>query len=270
MISFTARSGPLAAASAARSVLAPSTATPIIESIVVVKKPNVEVPPPSPATSFLAKGSLLRTAASTSLAGKTQMRFSHTDVQVPDFSAYRRESVSSAKQSSRVSNDSRKAFSYLMVAGGMIPTAYVAKQFVNGAIGSLSPSADVLAMAQIEVNLSEIPEGKNATFKWRGKPLFVRHRSQEEIDREVQVDLSGLRDQQHDTDRAQDPKYLIIIGICTHLGCVPIANAGEFGGYYCPCHGSHYDASGRIRKGPAPLNLEVPTYTIEGDIVTVG
>lgn len=152
----------------------------------------------------------------------------------------------------------------------MIPSAYLAKQFVNGAIGSLSPSADVLALAQIEVNLSEIPEGKNATFKWRGKPLFVRHRTQEEIDREVDVDLSILRDSQHDVDRAQNPRYLILIGICTHLGCVPIANAGEFGGYYCPCHGSHYDASGRIRKGPAPLNLEIPTYTIEGDIVTVG
>lgn len=270
MISFTARSGSLKAASAARSVVAPSTTTPIIESIVVVKKPNVEVPPPAPATSFMAKGSLLRTAASTSLAGKSQMRFAHTDVQVPDFSAYRRESVSNSNQSSRTSSDSRKAFSYLLVAGGMIPSAYLAKQFVNGAIGSLSPSADVLALAQIEVNLSEIPEGKNATFKWRGKPLFVRHRTQEEIDREVDVDLSILRDSQHDVDRAQNPRYLILIGICTHLGCVPIANAGEFGGYYCPCHGSHYDASGRIRKGPAPLNLEIPTYTIEGDIVTVG
>jgi len=198
------------------------------------------------------------------------MRFSHTDVQVPDFSAYRRQSVKDSNVSSRESSDSRKAFSYLMVAGGMIPAAYLAKNFVNGAIGSLSPSADVLALAQIEVNLSEIPEGKNATFKWRGKPLFVRHRTQEEIDREVEVDISSLRDQQHDVDRAQNPRYLVLIGICTHLGCVPIANAGDFGGYYCPCHGSHYDASGRIRKGPAPLNLEVPTYTIDGDIVTVG
>lgn len=270
MISFTARSGPLAAAAAARSVAVPSATTTIIESIVVTKKPSVETPAPAPATSFLPQGSLLRTKASTSIAGKTQMRFSHTDVQIPDFSAYRRQAVSDSNQSSRESSDSRKAFSYLMVAGGVIPTAYLAKQFVNGVVTSLSPSADVLAMAQIEVNLAEIPEGKNALFKWRGKPLFVRHRTQEEIDREVGVDITSLRDQQHDIDRAQNPRYLILIGICTHLGCVPIANAGEFGGYYCPCHGSHYDASGRIRKGPAPLNLEVPTYTIEGDIVTVG
>lgn len=270
MISFTARSGPFGAAAAARSLAVPSATAPIIESIVVTEKPFVDSPAPARATSFLTQGSLLRTKATSSIAGRTQMRYSHTDVQVPDFSAYRRDAVKDSTQSSRESLDSRRAFSYLMVAGGVIPAAYVAKQFVNGVVGSLSPSADVLALAQIEVNLTEIPEGKNATFKWRGKPLFVRHRTQEEIDREAQVDLASLRDQQHDTDRAQDPKYLILIGICTHLGCVPIANAGDFAGYYCPCHGSHYDASGRIRKGPAPLNLEVPTYTIEGDIVTVG
>jgi len=270
MISFTARSGPFAAAAAARSLAVPSATVPIIESVVMTEKPQVEVPPPARPTSYMAKGALLDTKASSSIAGNVQMRFAHSDVQIPDFSAYRRDAVKKSNESSRESVDARKAFSYLLVAGGVIPAAYTAKAFVNGVVGTLSPSADVLAMAQIEVNLSEIPEGKNATFKWRGKPLFVRHRTQEEIDREGQVDLSGLRDQQHDNDRVQDPKYLVLIGICTHLGCVPIANAGEFGGYYCPCHGSHYDASGRIRKGPAPLNLEVPQYVIEGDIVTVG
>lgn len=125
----------------------------------------------------------------------------------------------------------------------------------------MSASADVLALAKIEIKLSDIPEGKSMTFKWRGKPLFVRHRTGAEISAEESVNVSELRDPQHDNVRCQNPEWLVVLGVCTHLGCVPIANAGDFGGYYCPCHGSHYDASGRIRKGPAPLNLEVPTYT---------
>ena len=92
------------------------------------------------------------------------------------------------------------------------------------------------------------------------KALFVRHRSQEEIEDVRGVDLSTLRHPEHDDMRVQKPEWLVLIGVCTHLGCVPIANAGEFGGYFCPCHGSHYDASGRIRKGPAPFNLDVPKY----------
>lgn len=125
----------------------------------------------------------------------------------------------------------------------------------------MSATADVLALAKIEIKLADIPEGKSVTFKWRGKPLFIRHRTSEEISVEQSVAVATLRDAEHDNDRVQNPKWLVVIGVCTHLGCVPIANAGDFGGYYCPCHGSHYDASGRIRKGPAPLNLEVPPYT---------
>lgn len=106
-------------------------------------------------------------------------------------------------------------------------------------------------------------------FKWRGKPLFVRHRSAEEVENERSVDVSSLRDPEHDADRVQQDEWLVLIGVCTHLGCVPIANAGDFGGYYCPCHGSHYDASGRIRKGPAPLNLEVPTHTFTDETMLV-
>jgi len=108
------------------------------------------------------------------------------------------------------------------------------------------------------------------TYKWRGKPLFVRHRTENEIAAEEAVDINTLRDQQTDGDRVVQPEWLIVLGICTHLGCVPIANAGNFGGYYCPCHGSHYDASGRIRQGPAPLNLEVPPYEFQGSLVIVG
>lgn len=102
--------------------------------------------------------------------------------------------------------------------------------------------------------------GKNMVFKWRGKPLFVRHRTTEEIEDVRSVDVNSLRDPAHDADRVKKDDWLVVIGVCTHLGCVPIANSGDFGGYYCPCHGSHYDASGRIRKGPAPENLEVPAY----------
>lgn len=129
----------------------------------------------------------------------------------------------------------------------------------------MSASADVLALAKIEIKLAEIPEGKNVTFKWRGKPLFIRHRTAEEIATEQSVAVATLRDPQHDNERTQDAKWLVVLGVCTHLGCVPIANSGDFGGYYCPCHGSHYDASGRIRKGPAPLNLEVPPYSFPED-----
>jgi len=148
--------------------------------------------------------------------------------------------------------------------------AYAATSLVNGLINSMSATADVLALAKIEIELDAIPEGKACTFKWRGKPLFIRHRTAEEIAREESVDPSTLRDAQHDSERVQDPKYLVVLGVCTHLGCVPIANAGEFGGYYCPCHGSHYDASGRIRKGPAPLNLEVPFYEFKENLLIVG
>ncbi|XP_014248104.1 cytochrome b-c1 complex subunit Rieske, mitochondrial [Cimex lectularius] len=190
----------------------------------------------------------------------TQVRFAHTDIPVPDFSPYRRASVQDPKTSSKQSDDSRKTFSYLVVGGGAVAGAYAAKATVNKFIMSMSASADVLALAKIEVDLGDIPEGKSFTVKWRGKPLFIRHRTQEEISNERQVSLAELRDPEKDEDRVQKPEWLILIGVCTHLGCVPIANAGDYGGYYCPCHGSHYDNSGRIRKGPAPLNLEIPPY----------
>jgi len=138
-------------------------------------------------------------------------------------------------------------------------------------VSSMSASSDVLALASLEVELDKIAEGFTATVKWRGKPVFIRHRTDKEIEREQQVAPESLRDPQTDAVRVQDPKWLIALGVCTHLGCVPIANAGEYQGFFCPCHGSHYDASGRIRKGPAPLNLEIPPYKfIEGNKILVG
>jgi ubiquinol-cytochrome c reductase iron-sulfur subunit len=149
-------------------------------------------------------------------------------------------------------------------------TATFGKWGAQSLISTWSASKDVLAMAKIEVNLNDIPAGKNVVLKWRGKPLFVKHRTAEEIARERAVDVSTLRDPQKDEDRVKNPEWLVLLGVCTHLGCVPIAGQGDYFGYYCPCHGSHYDSSGRIRKGPAPLNLEIPEYEFQGDILIVG
>ncbi|XP_029464311.1 cytochrome b-c1 complex subunit Rieske, mitochondrial-like [Rhinatrema bivittatum] len=210
-------------------------------------------------------------AVTVGFKGASSVRFAHSDVTVPDFSDYRRPDVLDSTKSSQDSSDSRKGFSYLITGVTAVATAYTAKNIVTQFVSSMSASADVLAMSKIEVKLSDIPEGKNMAFKWRGKPLFIRHRTQEEIDQEASVNLAELRDPQHDLDRVKKPEWAILIGVCTHLGCVPIANAGDYGGYYCPCHGSHYDASGRIRKGPAPYNLEVPYYEFPSDdLVVVG
>lgn len=140
-----------------------------------------------------------------------------------------------------------------------------AKSTVESFLSSLSASADVLAMAKVEVKLGAIPEGKNVIVKWQGKPVFIRHRTQDEIDEANEVKVASLRDPETDADRVKKPEWLVMLGICTHLGCVPIGEAGDFGGWFCPCHGSHYDISGRIRRGPAPLNLEIPAYDFTDD-----
>lgn len=222
----------------------------------------------------LPKSSVQVPAALTGLSTSSQARLmsslvNHNDMEVPDFSYYRRSGTKDSTKSSEGSAASRKNFSYAMSGAVGVTGAYCATSFVNAFVQSLSASRDVLALAKIEVKLGDIPEGKNMVFKWRGKPLFIRHRTAEEIAAEEAVDVSTLRDPQADADRVSNPEWLIILGVCTHLGCVPIANAGEFGGYYCPCHGSHYDASGRIRKGPAPLNLEVPYYEFPDDSTVI-
>ena len=161
----------------------------------------------------------------------------------------------------------------------------------------MSASADVLALAKVEVELASIPEGKNVIVKWRGKPVFIRHRTQQEVDEARQVDWKSLRDPQSDDVRVKKPEWLVMLGVCTHLGCVPIGESGDFGGWlvffcfcfgvrllnsltsrFCPCHGSHYDicelccfaigsdfvdsfpysVAGRIRKGPAPVSRHCP------------
>ncbi|HEX2580998.1 MAG TPA: ubiquinol-cytochrome c reductase iron-sulfur subunit [Dongiaceae bacterium] len=143
-------------------------------------------------------------------------------------------------------------------------------------INSMRPSADVLALSSIEVDLSRVELGQSLTVKWRGKPVFIRHRTPEEIKAAEEVPLSDLRDPQKDQDRVKKPEWLVVVGVCTHLGCVPLGQKvgeprGPYNGWFCPCHGSIYDASGRIRQGPAPANLEVPDYSFENDhVVRIG
>ncbi|KAJ3184443.1 hsp70 nucleotide exchange factor fes1 [Gaertneriomyces sp. JEL0708] len=165
---------------------------------------------------------------------------------------------------------SSRNFAYFMIGTYSFIGAAVAKNIVTDYLVHFAASADVLAMAKVEVDMASVPEGKNVIIKWRGKPVFVRHRTADEIAEAESVALSELRDPETDADRVQKPEWLVMLGVCTHLGCVPIGEAGEYGGWFCPCHGSHYDISGRIRKGPAPLNLEIPQYELnetDGKIV---
>jgi ubiquinol-cytochrome c reductase iron-sulfur subunit len=152
-----------------------------------------------------------------------------------------------------------------MVGSMGLLAASGAKSTVSDILSNMAASADVLALAKVEVEMSSIPEGKNLIVKWRGKPVFIRHRTADEIEEANKVDVKSLRDPQADDDRVKRPEWLVMLGVCTHLGCVPIGEAGDYGGWFCPCHGSHYDISGRIRKGPAPLNLEVPAYDFTED-----
>lgn len=141
-------------------------------------------------------------------------------------------------------------------------------------VNQMNPSADVLALSSIEVDISAIEPGQAVKTSWRKQPIFIRNLTATEIEAANKVDISSLRDPQTLTERTQAGKenWLITLGVCTHLGCVPLGAAqgevkGEFGGYFCPCHGSHYDTAGRTRKGPAPTNLEVPEYSFLTDTV---
>jgi len=143
-------------------------------------------------------------------------------------------------------------------------------------VHSMNPAADVLALSSTEIDISSIEVGQSITVVWRGKPVFVRRRTADEISTAANDDSAGLPDPETDANRAAMPEWLILVGICTHLGCIPLGNKtgeirGDFNGWFCPCHGSHYDTSGRIRKGPAPKNLEVPPYNfIDETTVKIG
>jgi ubiquinol-cytochrome c reductase iron-sulfur subunit len=134
-------------------------------------------------------------------------------------------------------------------------------------VDSLNPAENVLALSSIEVDLSAIKEGQTLTVKWRGKPVFIRNRTQEEIANAAKESASTMLDPELDSNRVKKghENWLIVIGTCTHLGCVPLSGQGDYGGWLCPCHGSQYDISGRVMKGPAPANLVVPPYEFISD-----
>ena len=153
-------------------------------------------------------------------------------------------------------------------AVGAVGVGSVAWPFIH----QMNPDASTIAAgAPIDVDLSAIAEGSSVTVKWRGKPIFVRHRTPKEIKEAVDVPLAQLPDPQADAQRVKKPEWLVVIGVCTHLGCIPLGHSGDYDGWFCPCHGSAYDTSGRIRKGPAPKNLEVPNYAFASDTkLTIG
>ena len=138
-------------------------------------------------------------------------------------------------------------------------------------IDQMNPDSSVKALASTEVDLSQIQPGKAITVLWRGKPVFIKRRTPEEIDEAKKVKLEELKHPEKDEDRVKREEWLVMLGICTHLGCVPLSNKGEYNGWFCPCHGSHYDTSGRIRKGPAPTNMEVPKYEfVDNNTIKIG
>lgn len=141
-------------------------------------------------------------------------------------------------------------------------------------IAQMDKAGDTLAAGSIEIDVSKVAEGQQLKTLWRGKPIFVRHRTQAEIAAARATDVAECPDPAADDERfiagldgQIKPQYLVMIGVCTHFGCVPVGEAGDFDGWYCPCHGSHYDTAGRIRKGPAPANMEIPPYEYISDTV---
>ena len=140
-----------------------------------------------------------------------------------------------------------------------------AASFAWPLIDQMNPAADTLALASTEIDLSSLEEGQAITVKWRGKPVFVRHRTAEEIKNAKEASIENMRDPEKDSDRVTNEKYIVLVGVCTHLGCVPLGQTsgdvkGQYGGWFCACHGSHNAHSRRIRKGPAPTNTAVPSY----------
>ena len=171
----------------------------------------------------------------------------------------------------------RRDFLYIATAAaGAVGAAGVAWPFID----QMRPDASTLALATVEVDVSAIEPGMSVTVKWRGKPVFIRNRTEQEIDAAREVPVSDLKDpvarnanlaadaQATDIERSAGEgmeNWIVMVGSCTHLGCVPLGQAGDFGGWFCPCHGSHYDTAGRIRRGPAPENLAIPTFEFISD-----
>tara|TARA_Y100000590_G_scaffold347550_1_gene398212 strand:+ start:1002 stop:1640 length:639 start_codon:yes stop_codon:yes gene_type:complete len=181
------------------------------------------------------------------------------------------------EENNQISKDGKKEtrrdflyFSSITIGGVGVAT------FMWPFIKSMNPAEDTLALGSTEVDLSNIAVGQSITVKWRGKPVFIKRRTSDEIEAARDVDLNSLRDPISDDERVQNPEWLVMVGVCTHLGCVPLGQKmsdmkGEYDGWFCPCHGSHYDTSGRIRKGPAPENMAVPPYQfLENNLIKIG
>ncbi|KAG2411402.1 hypothetical protein I3760_Q001000 [Carya illinoinensis] len=160
-----------------------------------------------------------------------------------------------------LSDLSKQAFAYFVLTCGRFVYASLIRLLILKFVLSMPASKEVLALASLEVDLSSIELGSTMTVKWHGKPVFIRRQTEDDIKLANSVDVRALRDPQPNSERVKNLEWLIFIGVCSHLGCIPLPNDGDFGGWFCPCHGSHYDISGRICKGPSPYNLEVPTYT---------
>ena len=176
---------------------------------------------------------------------------------------------------SSTDRDERTRRDFLLVsttAAGLAGMGLASWPFID----SMNPAADVRILANVEFDLAPIEVGQRITIIWQGRPVFVDHRTEAEIYRAKADDTADLRDPQPDSARVQLDDWLIVVGVCTHLGCIPLGQTpgtqrGDFGGWFCPCHGSHYDTSGRIRKGPAPTNLEVPPYEfVNESIIKIG
>ena len=176
--------------------------------------------------------------------------------------------MAETSQGEKPQDESKRDFLYLSTAAlAVVGAGYAIWPVIN----SMNPAADTLALATIDVDISAVEVGQAITVTWRGKPVFIRHRTEEEIAAAQAADMDDLPDPQTDEERTIVPQWLVMVGICTHLGCVPLGQQegdekGDYAGWFCPCHGSHYDTAGRIRRGPAPSNLEVPEYVFLDDV----
>jgi len=208
----------------------------------------------------LARRALPRAVATTSATPQCFTQTAHKSTQVVDTGR----TYDTLYEDVQIGKDAKaqRAFTYVTLGGARFLYASAGRLAVMKFVATMSASADVLALSSLEVDVNKIDPGTTMTVKWRGKPVFIRNRNEAEIASAMECDTTTLRDIESDEERRkEDPTWLVVLGVCTHLGCVPLSNAGDYGGWFCPCHGSHYDTSGRIRKGPAPLNLEVPEWT---------
>ncbi|XP_068619175.1 cytochrome b-c1 complex subunit Rieske, mitochondrial-like [Battus philenor] len=198
----------------------------------------------------------------------TQVRFCkfktynlHRDVKFPNFDEDRKNRFKDVKKTQWHVGDKKIGVTYVLGFFGLVGGVYGVKADLLHYIYFMAAPADVIALASIELDISKVVPGQCLSVKWRGKPLFVKSRTPADIALEAQTPLSSLRDPETPEQRTIKPEWLVVIGICTHLGCVPVPNSGDWaGGFYCPCHGSHFDNVGRARKGPAPTNLVIPPY----------